>query len=441
MAGHLEVLLRGMAAAPERPLGELELLSEGERRQLEEWKRTRTEYPRERCVQELIEEQARRRPEAVAVVSGERRLSYGELNRRANRLAHRLRELGVGPGELVGVWSQRSLEMVVGLLGVLKAGGAYVPLDPEHPRERLAYMLEDTGASVLLAQRGERGRLPEHGCVLELEEEHEGWGEEDPEPRAKPGDLAYVIYTSGSTGEPKGVELEHRGLSNLVGWHNRYYEVGEEDRGAWLAAVSFDASVWELWPYLASGASVAVGGEEVRRGLNELPGWLRREGVTICFLATPLVEALLSEPGLRLEGLRALLTGGDRLRVRPSGEEGLRLFNNYGPTEYTVVTTACEVEAEVDAGKPPAIGRPVDNTELSVLDGWGQAVPVGVAGELYIGGEGLARGYLGKPELTGERFVEKDGKRLYRTGDLVRWRGDGALEYLGRLDEQVMVRG
>jgi non-ribosomal peptide synthetase component F len=272
-------------------------------------------------------------------------MTYGELNRRANRLAHRLRELGVGPNQLVGVCGQRSPEMVVGLLGVLKAGGAYLPLDPEHPRERLAYLLEDTGARVLLAQREQLGRLPEHGCVLELEDEQWGWGEEDPEPTAKPADLAYVIYTSGSTGQPKGVELEHRGLSNLVGWHNRYYEVTERDRGAWLAAVSFDASVWELWPYLACGASVALGGEDVRRGLTELPDWLRRERVTICFLATPLVEALLTEPGLRLNGLRALLTGGDRLTVRPRPEERLRLFNNYGPTEYTVVATACEVDA------------------------------------------------------------------------------------------------
>jgi acyl-coenzyme A synthetase/AMP-(fatty) acid ligase/acyl carrier protein len=257
--------------------------------------------------------------------------------------------------------------------------------------------------------------------------------------------VAYVIYTSGSTGQPKGVELEHRGLTSLVSWHNQYYEVGRGDRGAWLAAVSFDASVWELWPYLVAGASVAVGADDVRRGLGELPEWLTEQGVSICFLATPLVEALLSEPGLRLGGVRALLTGGDRLTVAPDAAvASFRLFNNYGPTECTVVATAGEVDASsASVGKPPAIGRPIGNTQVYVLDGGGQAVPIGVPGELYIGGDGLARGYLNRADLTAERFVDNafGPGRLYRTGDVVRWRADGQLEYLGRQDEQVKIRG
>jgi len=364
----------------------------------------------------------------VALVSGGRELSYGELNRRANRLARRLREQGVGRDEIVGVRSERSLELAVGLLGVLKAGGAYLPLDPSQPEERLSYMVEQSGARVVLG--GE-----------ELSGTWEGYGEGDPEWEVSEGDLAYVIYTSGSTGEPKGVMVEHRGLSNLVGWHNREYEVVEGDRGAWLAAVSFDASVWELWPYLSLGASVAVGEEGVRRELGELPGWLREQGVSICFLATPLVEALVSEGVERGWGLRALLTGGDRLTVVPGAGSGLRLWNNYGPTEYTVVATAGEVREAEERGRPPSIGRPIANTRAYVLGRSGEEQPVGVAGELYLGGEGLARGYVGRPELTGERFVESGQGRLYRTGDLVRWRGDGELEYLGRQDEQVKIRG
>jgi acyl-coenzyme A synthetase/AMP-(fatty) acid ligase/acyl carrier protein len=233
--------------------------------------------------------------------------------------------------------------------------------------------------------------------------------------------------------------VEHRGLSNLVGWHNRAYQVSEEDRGAWLAAVSFDASVWELWPYLACGASVAVGGAEEKRELGALPGWLREQGVSICFLATPLVEALLSEEGVEWS-VRALLTGADRLTMAPRAGSGLRLFNNYGPTEYTVVATAGEVRAGAE-GRPPAIGRPIANTRAYVLGRGGEELPVGVAGELYLGGAGLARGYLGQPELTAERFVETARGRLYRTGDQVRWTQEGELEYVGRGDEQVKIRG
>jgi amino acid adenylation domain-containing protein len=381
----------------------------------------------------------------VALVYGDQQLSYAQLNTRANQLAHYLRTLGVGPEVLVGVCAERSLEMVVGLLGILKAGGAYLPLDPAHPEERLRFMVEQSQAHVLLAQRGLVGRLPEHPRLVLLDQDLAGCSDDNPQPWARPDNVAYVIYTSGSTGQPKGVELEHRGLTSLVSWHNQYYEVGQADRGAWLAAVSFDASVWELWPYLVAGASVAVGADEVRRGLAELPEWLTQQGVSICFLATPLVEALLSEPDLQLAGLRALLTGGDRLTVAPDpAVSNFRLFNNYGPTECTVVATAGEVNASsASVGKPPAIGRPIGNTQVYVLDGYRQPVPIGVPGELYIGGDGLARGYLNRPDLTAERFVHNPfgPGRLYRTGDLVRWRADGQLEYLGRQDEQVKIRG
>jgi amino acid adenylation domain-containing protein len=443
LLGHLERLLEAMAEAPEARLEELDLLGEAERRQLLlEWNDTVAEFPADRCIHELIEDQAERRPHRVAIICGDRRLSYGELNRRANRLAHHLRGLGVGPEVVVGVSAERSTEMVVGLLGVLKAGGAYMPLDPHHPDKRLRFMLEESQARVLLSPSALVSRLPAHPRLVLLDEELHGCPETNPDPGAQAGNLAYVIYTSGSSGQPKGVEVQHRGLTNLVTWHNRHYTVAENDRGAWLAAIGFDASVWELWPYLAAGASVAIGGDEVRQEPRELPGWLSEQGVTICFLATPLVEVLLSEPGLRLDTVRALLTGGDRLTRAPGKGLGVRLFNHYGPTECTVVATAGEVEAGEAGAEWPAIGSPIANTQLYVLDRFGRPAPVGVAGELYIGGAGVARGYLRRPELTAERFVENPfgPGRLYRTGDLVRWR-DGSLEYLGRQDAQVKIRG
>src|SRR6266545_1346775 len=286
MAGHLGVVLRAIASAPGLPVRELPMLTGGERERLAEWNRTEQEYDRRR-VHEQVAEWAAREPERVALVSGGRALTYGELNRRANRLAHHLRGLGVGRDEIVGVCAQRSLEMAVGLLGVMKAGGAYLPLDPGQPRERLGYLVAQSGTRVVLAEAEHLGLLREAARVEDLGEEHEGCPDVDPAWEVGAGDLAYVIYTSGSTGEPKGVMVEHRGLANLVGWHNRAYEVGERDRGAWLAAVSFDASGWERWPSLAWGASVAIGGEGVRRDLGELRGWLSEQRVSICFLATP----------------------------------------------------------------------------------------------------------------------------------------------------------
>ena len=448
MAGNFETLLEGIVVNPEQRISALPLLSEAERRELVvEWNGTGKEYG-ESSVAEMFEAQVARRPQAVAVVDEEEELSYGELNRRANQVAHYLRKQGVGAETLVGICMERSVAMVVGLLGIVKAGGAYVPLDPSYPRERLAYMLADAGVQILLTQERVIERLPESGlAVISLDSargELSGESEENPVHERRAGDLAYVIYTSGSTGRPKGVEIEQRGLLNLLGWHQEYYEVGAGDRASQLASQAFDASVWEIWPYLTAGASLYIVDEETRASATQLLSWLSKEQITLSFMPTPLAEAVLAEElpaGLRL---RALLTGGDRLHR--GGWSGLpfRLVNHYGPTESTVVATCGEMSAEQE-GAPP-IGRPIANTEVYILDGQQQLVPIGVVGELYIGGAGLARGYRQRPELTAEKFVRHPfraaaGARLYRTGDLGRYLANGEIEYVGRIDQQVKVRG
>src|SRR5262249_49880978 len=293
--------------------------------------------------------QVARTPEAVAVVFEDRRLTYAQLNARANQLAHHLRRLGVGPEVLVGICVERSLEMVVGLLGILKAGGAYVPLDPDHPAERLAFMVEDTQAPVLLTQQALRERLPaKHARVVCLDAD---WPQIDQEPdanlaaQANADNLAYVIYTSGTTGQPKGVEIGHRGVVNLVAWHRSEYAVTSLDQATQLASLAFDASVWEVWPYLTAGASVHLAPADVLTSTRHLITWWQEERITLSFLPTPLVEVLLTEELPTGLALRSLLTGGDQLRNHPRREYPFRWMNHYGPTENTVVTTFCEVDS------------------------------------------------------------------------------------------------
>ena len=451
MMGHFQILLQGIAAHPQQSLSELPLVTEAERHQLlMEWNDTETEYPRDPCIHQLFEAQAERTPDAVAVVFEQEQLTYGELDRRANQLAHHLRALGVGPEALVGICMERSVEMVVGLVGILKAGGAYVPLDPSYPKQRLAFMLENAEVRVLLTLERFVDSLPEDkaGLVRLDSDWHEVAkcsGQNLPG-EVKADNLAYVIYTSGSTGTPKGVQVPHRGLMNLVTWHQRTYDVAESDRATLIAAPGFDASVWELWPYLAAGASVSIVDETARGNVIKLVEWLRKNRVTISFLPTPMAEAVLAEPGVRELKLKALLTGGDRLHGGAGEASSLRLVNHYGPTENTVVTTSAEVAAGTEKGIMPPIGTPIANTQVYALDRHLRLAPVGVAGELCITGESLARGYLREPELTAEKFVpnpfgENPGSRLYRTGDLARRLPDGKIEYMGRNDYQVKIRG
>ncbi|MDB6115770.1 MAG: amino acid adenylation domain protein [Lacunisphaera sp.] len=451
MLGHLATLLAGMAAHPEHSLVELPMLSAGEKRQLlTGWNIFPTNAETELCVHHLFEQQAARDPSALAVADASHRLTYGELDRQAGRLARQLHRHGVGPNVFVGVCLDSSVELVVALLAVLKAGGAYVPLDPAYPEERLSFMVQDARMPVLLTRQKFAAIFAEELVeVILVDAPAASTAPESPAAPlslGSPDDLAYLIYTSGSTGLPKGVPIRHRNVTNLIAWHQRAYEVTPADRATQLASPAFDACVWELWPYLTAGASIHIPEADVRISPTRLVHWLAAQRITLCFLPTPLAEATLDEIWPADMPLRAVLTGGDRLRRWPGRQLPCVLANHYGPTESTVVATWAPVPAEADGHATPSIGRPVENTELYVLDRHQRPVPVGVPGELYLGGAQLADGYHQRPELTAEKFVadpfhRTPGRKLYRTGDLVRWREDGQLDYLGRLDQQVKIRG
>ncbi|HET7462356.1 MAG TPA: amino acid adenylation domain-containing protein, partial [Longimicrobium sp.] len=456
--GYFRRVLEEMVADPARPVERLAMLPPGERRRVvEEWNRTAAEYPGEWCLHELFERQAARTPDAAAVVFAGLHLGYAELNRRANRLAHHLRALGVGPDVRVGLCVERSLEMMVGLLAVLKAGGAYVPLDPDYPAERLAYMLADSAPAAVLTQRALRGRVEGAGVpVLELDAAAPEWAdrpETDPERGAlTPGHLAYVIYTSGSTGRPKGVGVPHRGVVNALAWMRELSGLGGDDAVLHKTPYSFDASLRELLPPLLAGARLVLARPEGHRDPAYLLELMRRERITTLHAVPSLLQALADEGGLAACGaLRTVMCGGEalpgELARRFSGQAPwARLYNVYGPTEAAVDVTAWRCGPGDQAGRAVPIGAPMANVRIYLLDPGGEPVPVGVKGELYIGGAQVARGYLGRPELTAERFVAdpfggEPGARLYRTGDLARWRPDGTVEYLGRMDHQVKVRG
>jgi amino acid adenylation domain-containing protein len=426
-------LLGAIAANPQVRIWDAPLLtSTGQHRMLVEWNDTAAVYPRGLCVHEAFERRAARNPDSPAVCFRGQCLTYGALNAWANRLAQTLRARGVGPGVSVAVLIERSPELVVALLAVLKAGGSYVPLDPAYPRRRLDYIAADSGSTLCLTRETvlEAAAVgPEPDMLSGVSSEH----------------LAYIIYTSGSTGVPKGVEVCHRSIMNLVSWHQRTYSVTAADIATQLASPAFDACGWELWPYLLAGACVSIPDDETRGSPPGLVRWMADEGVTVAFLPTPLAESVLEGPWPPHLRLRALLTGGDRLRGAPRNPLPFRLFNHYGPTEFTVVSTSAEIDHNPGPGPPPAIGRPIDNTRVFVLDRRGNPVPSGFPGELYIAGDGLARGYHGCADLTAARFVPNPwgapGERMYRTGDRVRFSRDGALQFLGRTDEQIKIRG
>jgi len=425
-------------------------LTEDEQRQLAAWNATQHDFPSAMCIPQLIARQAAATPDATALVAGSQTLSYKELNQRANQLAHYLQTLGVGPNVLVGLCVERSLDMVVGLLGILKAGGAYVPLDPMYPTERLAFMLEDSHAPILVTWQSIANRLPASNIqliCLDTDTTILGWqSATEPSSTVKPSDLVYVIYTSGSTGRPKGVQITHYGLLNLIFWHQHAYEVTSADRATQVASPAFDATGWELWPYLTTGARVYIVDEETRVSPALLRDWLVNQAITISFLPTPLAEGIINLAWPARTPLRYLLTGADTLRQYPSPDLPFALINNYGPTESTVVATYGHVLPAVHADMPPSIGRPIWNTQIYILDEQLQEVPIGTPGELYIGGTGLALGYLNRPDLTDERFIphplsDKPGERLYKTGDLARFLPDGQIAFMGRADYQIKIRG
>jgi len=447
MTGHLNILLEGLATNPQQPVSALSLLTATERRQLIGWNETERSYPRELCLHQLFESQVELSPHAPALVFDERQVTYQELNCKANQLAHYLGALGVGPETIVAVCMERSIEMVIGLLGILKAGGAYLPLDPTYPKERLAFMLSDANAAVVLTRASLKKALPtlETALVcLDAGRSHIAQhSEQNPTTSVDAQNLAYVIYTSGSTGEPKGVQVQHGSVVNLSKWHQSAYGIGPKDRATQVARLVFDASVWEVWPYLTIGASVYLADEWTLASPARLVQWLAKNQITISFLPTPLAHAVLQESWPPSLALRTMLTGGDVLRCTTNAPLTFKLVNNYGPTENTVVATWDEVET---ARREPSIGRPIYNTQVHILDWKLGAVPIGVTGEIYIGGAGLARGYLNRADLTAERFIPdpfsgRPGARLYKTGDLASYLADGRIEFHGRVDEQVKIRG
>ncbi|HLL45379.1 MAG TPA: amino acid adenylation domain-containing protein, partial [Longimicrobiaceae bacterium] len=459
---HLAALLEAFAADPERPLASVSPLAPEERRRvLEEWNATERAYPRGECVHELFAAQASRTPDAPAVAFGEETLSYAELDARANRLANHLRRLGVGPETRVGVCVERGPEMFWGVLGVLKAGGAYVPLDPAYPEDRLAFMVEDAGARVLLTRERAAGRLPAEGArVVRLDADREAIDAESaaaPETGVGEGNLAYVVYTSGTTGRPKGVQVEHRAWANAYrAWEEAYSLRPGPTTHLQMASFSFDVFGGDLARALCSGGKLVPVPMDTLLDPPALYALMRRHGVDTAEFVPAVLRSLfqhLREAGERLDFMRLLIAGSDAWYVREHEEiralcaPHTRCVNSYGVAEAAVDSTWYESGREQLSGDAMVpIGRPFANTRIYVLDGRMQPSSPGVPGELFIAGAGLARGYGGRPGLTAEKFVPDPysgapGARMYRTGDRARWLDDGTLEFLGRADRQVKIRG
>jgi amino acid adenylation domain-containing protein len=445
MLAHFQTLLQSIVENPERRIAELPILPEDERRRLLfEWNATRRDYRQGRCIHELFEAQVERTPDATAVIFEDRHLTYRELNRRADQLANRLQQLGVGPEARVGLCVERSPEMIVGLLGILKAGAAYVPLDPEYPKDRLAFMLEDCQAQVLLTQRKLVGRLPATRALELLDQDwtlvsHES--ERKPVDRANEANIAYIIYTSGSTGRPKGVAIEHRNTVAFLEWARTVFTQTQLDGVLASTSICFDLSVFELFAPLCWGGKVVLA-----RDIFELPSLPAANDVTLINTVPSAVPELLRMGALPVS-VRTVNLAGEALHaalVKNLYEHARvdQVFDLYGPSESTTYSSF----ALRNADGPETIGRPIFNTQIYLLDAHSQPVPIGVAGELHIGGKGVARGYVNCPELTAERFIpdpfrNEPGARLYKTGDLARYLQDGKIEFLGRIDHQAKVRG
>jgi amino acid adenylation domain-containing protein len=403
-----------------------------------------------RCIPDLVRQRAAIAPDDLAVRAGAERMSYRDLDVQSNRLANYLRALGVVPSSIVGLSVDRSLDFPVVALAVLKLGAAYLPLEPKAPRRRLEIMLKSAEVSVLVTDCKSADEPTEsvgrHVALDRSRKEIESCSSGAPNVEVTPDDTAYVIFTSGSTGIPKAVAVGHASLLNLTRWHIRAFDVKATDRATQLASIGFDAAVWELWPHLAAGASVHLLDDETRTDPEKLRDWLLREKITISFAPTPLAERMLKLPWPKETSLRFLLTGADTLHSYPTAGLPFILVNNYGPTECTVVATSAPVPVQVSTGKLPPIGRAIDNAEIYILDESLGRVQDGTVGEIYVGGDGLAKGYLHDAELTAERFIRNPfsnpaGARLYRTGDLGSYLPDGQISFHGRVDEQVKING
>ncbi|MCA1604642.1 MAG: amino acid adenylation domain-containing protein, partial [Acidobacteria bacterium] len=414
LGAHFETLLRGMVAQPEQRLAELPLLPEAEWRQMVAWNTTEVEYPKGRCIHQLFGAQVKRTPAAIAAVFENEQLTYRELNRRANQLAHYLRQLGVGPEVLVSVFMERSLEMVIGLYGILKAGGAYVPIDPEYPAERVAFMVQDSQAPVLLTQQRLVERLPQHGAYLICLDTDWPVIAREPGERCDSGvvaeNLAYMIYTSGSTGRPKGAMNTHRGLCNRLLWMQETYQLTASDRVLQKTPFSFDVSVWEFfWPLLA-GARLVVARPEGHKDSAYLAALIVEQGITTLHFVPSMLQVFLQAPGVKPgSSLKRVICSGEALpfdlQERFFKRLSAQLHNLYGPTEAAIDVTFWECQPQGNRRIVP-IGRPVANTQIYMLDAHLQPVPIGVPGELHIGGVQVGRGYLNRPELTAEKFIK-----------------------------------
>jgi len=463
MMGHLKTLLEGMITQPEtRKLGEIPLLTEAEQQQLLAWNETAANYPRgNKTLVALFEEQVDKAPEAIAIVFEEQLMTYRELNTKANQLAHYLQSLGVKPEVLVGICVERSLEMIIGILGILKAGGAYVPLDPAYPAARLTFMLEDAQVPVLLTQSHLKAQLPNTTAqVINLDAEAFSLSSTDnPSSEVGPDNLAYVIYTSGSTGKPKGVMIEHHAIADHCRVFQSYYQLVSSDRVLQFASLSFDSSVEEIFSTLTAGARLIVRGNTVWT-ITDFSQKVIENGMTVVDIPVAYWQQWLRETvqlpdSVLNNSLKLVGVGGDMMRPEmlhlwwQTPMNSIRLINAYGPTEATVTTTAFEITSQFNKGTPHQkipIGRPLANKMVYILDTYNNPVPIGVPSELHIGGTGLARGYLNRPELTAEKFIKNPfsddpDARLYKTGDLARYLPDSNIEFLGRVDNQIKIRG
>ncbi|MEH2331117.1 amino acid adenylation domain-containing protein [Nostoc sp.] len=482
MAGHFVALLEGVIANPQQQISQLPLLTQVEQQQLLVWNNTQVDYPGDKSIHQFFEEQVERTPDAVAAEFGNQQLTYHELNCRANQLAHYLKSLGVKADVLVGLCVERSLEMVIGLLGILKVGGAYVPLDPNYPQERLVFMLKDAQVSVLLTQHSLVDRLPEHQAKIVCLDTDAGLFSQSSQENLISGvqvnNLAYVIYTSGSTGKPKGVALNQLALCNLILWQLQNNTISTGAKTLQFAPISFDVSFQEIFTTWFSGGTLFLITEELRRDAVALLGFLEEKAIErlfVPFVALQQLAEVAAESELVNSHLREIITAGEQLQITPAISQWLSklndctLHNHYGPSESHVVTTFALTNSVDTWPILPPIGRPIANTQIYILDKYLQPVPVGVSGELYIGGVSLAQGYLNRRELTQEKFIPNPfarskgageqgsrgtgaeilpnpqfpvpSPRLYKTGDLARYLPDGNIEYLGRIDNQVKIRG
>ncbi len=443
LCNHLLSIIQEAAQNTDKTLAAMQMLTSLEKQQLlAEFNNTKMEYPQNKTIQQMFEEQAEQTPDNTALVYGSNNLTYKELNQKANQLARVLRDKGLKPDSIAGILIEPSLEMIVGILGVIKAGGAYLPIDPSYPQQRICYMIEDSKAEILLTQStlSNLSLLHETSVnTINLDDKSLYCGNcQNLESINTSYHMAYVIYTSGSTGKPKGVMIEHDALINMCTWYNHYYSLNENDRGTKYAGFGFDASVWEIFPYLLTGASIYIIEDEIKLNIDKLNEYYEHKKITISFLPTQICEQFILKDN---KNLRCLLTGGDKLKQYKKTR--YKLVNNYGPTENTVAATSFVLDKEYNN---IPIGKPIANTQIYIIDKFNSLQPIGVAGELCISGASLSRGYLNNPELTAEKFAEnpfvnQKGSRMYRTGDIARWLPDGNIEFLDRIDEQVKIRG